>query len=103
MVKVSFTRNEYRELLRLIKSIDPYAFITITNVDEIHGNGFSYDDGDEPLQIKEHHSARSIKKAQLKAMKLERITIKKNDNAVLRDVKKLKRREEKQKEIKLQA
>lgn len=97
VVKVSFTRNEYRELLRLIKAIDPYAFITITNVDEIHGNGFSYDDGDEPLQIKEHHSARSIKKAQLKAMKLERITIKKNDNAVLRDFKKAKKEEKKNK------
>lgn len=57
----------------------------------------SHMNGDEPLQIKEHHSARSIKKAQLKAMKLERITIKKNDNPVLRDVKKAKKEEKKNK------
>lgn len=63
VVKVSFTRSEYREILRLIKSIDKYAFITITNVEEIHGNGFSYlVEGEEPLNPSVNYQPRIEKK-----------------------------------------
>lgn len=96
VVKVSFTRNEYRDLLRIVKSIDKYAFITITNVDEIHGNGFSYDDGDEPLQITNKHSIKALKKGQLRIQKEEQLVLKRNEEAIQHDVNEVRKQEKKE-------
>lgn len=96
VVKVSFTRSEYRDLIRIVKSIDRYAFITITNVEEIHGNGFSYDDGDEPLQITNKHSIKALKKGQLRIQREEQQRLKRNEEAIQRDVNEVRKQEKKE-------
>lgn len=66
VVKVSFTRSEYREIIRLIKSIDKYAFITITNVEEMHGNGFSYlVEGEGPLNPSSSYDTKKVTREEI--------------------------------------
>lgn len=96
VVKVSFTRSEYRDLIRIVKGIDRYAFITIADVDEIHGNGFSYDDREEPFQIALHHSDKEMRKGQARARRLQEDEIRKNEDAVQRDLDTVRKQERKE-------
>lgn len=42
-------RNELVKLKNIITNIDPYAFITVTDVHEVLGKGFTYDDHKTPI------------------------------------------------------
>lgn len=42
-------RNELVKLKNIITNIDPYAFITVTDVHEVLGKGFTYDDYKTPI------------------------------------------------------
>ena len=43
VLTVSFTMNQYADLLRIVNEIDERAFITIYSAHEINGEGFSRD------------------------------------------------------------
>ena len=92
VVSVSFTREEYNDLLKLIQSIDPSAFVTITAVSEVQGHGFSLDDGDEPILLPEKsRSSTDNKKAKMlneKAIKAKEKDIKKDVERVIKQDKK---------------
>lgn len=43
-------RNEIIRLKNIVKSIDPYAFITVHDVHDVLGEGFSHDENKKPLR-----------------------------------------------------
>ena len=42
VLSVTFTMRQYADLMRVIKQIDPTAFVSITRAHEINGEGFTY-------------------------------------------------------------
>lgn len=42
VLSVTFTMNQYADLMRVIKRIDPTAFVSISQAHEINGEGFTY-------------------------------------------------------------
>ena len=42
VLSVTFTMNQYADLMRVIKRIDPKAFVSISQAHEINGEGFTY-------------------------------------------------------------
>lgn len=44
------SKNEINRLKQLIKSVDPHAFVTLTSVNEVLGEGFTLDHKKRPLQ-----------------------------------------------------
>ena len=42
VLMVTFTMRQYADLMRVIKHIDPTAFVSITRAHEINGEGFTY-------------------------------------------------------------
>jgi uncharacterized membrane-anchored protein YitT (DUF2179 family) len=42
ILSVTFTMSQYADLMRVIKHIDPTAFVSITRAHEINGEGFTY-------------------------------------------------------------
>ena len=42
VLSVTFTMNQYADLMRVIKRIDPTAFVSISRAHEINGEGFTY-------------------------------------------------------------
>lgn len=69
VISVSFSKDEYRDLLRIVHKIDRMAFMTIASAHEVQGYGFTYDDADAIPQIKEKHSLKDIFKIQKKVEK----------------------------------
>ena len=74
VVTVSFTRDEYSDLVKLIHEKDAAAFVTILSVSEVQGHGFSLDDGDEPKQLPKKPRKRvsdSYRKAEREAQRAD--------------------------------
>lgn len=46
VISVTFTMRQYADLMRVVKHIDPTAFISITRAHEINGEGFTYGEHD---------------------------------------------------------
>ena len=46
VLSVTFTMNQYADLMRVIKRIDPTAFVSISQAHEINGEGFTYGEHD---------------------------------------------------------
>lgn len=92
VISVSFVRDEYRDLLKLIHSFDPSAFVTISRATEVRGVGFSIDDGDEPLKLPEKASkSADSKRAEKSYSKIEakqEKDIRKHVNKVIKEEKK---------------
>ena len=42
VLSVTFTMSQYADLMRVIKRIDPTAFVSISQAHEINGEGFTY-------------------------------------------------------------
>ena len=42
VLSVTFTMNQYADLMKVIKRIDPKAFVSISQAHEINGEGFTY-------------------------------------------------------------
>lgn len=61
VISVSFVRDEYRDILKIIQSLDRTAFVTISSATEVQGVGFSLDDGDEPIKLPKKASKGSTK------------------------------------------
>jgi uncharacterized membrane-anchored protein YitT (DUF2179 family) len=40
MIVVSFTKNEYQEMIEAISKIDPRAFVIVSHTQEVMGEGF---------------------------------------------------------------
>lgn len=96
VVKVSFSRNEYRDLLRIIKAHDKYAFVMVSEVKEIQGNGFSYDDGDEPLRLSSKHSLKDIEKIKAQHRKEETKLIEQKEKEMRIDLMRVRKEEKRQ-------
>ena len=44
-------KNEIVRLKNLVTSIDPHAFISVTIVHDVHGEGFTLDENKKPIEI----------------------------------------------------
>ncbi|MCL6617270.1 MAG: YitT family protein, partial [Anoxybacillus ayderensis] len=42
-------KNELSRLKSIITSVDPYAFVAISDVHDVHGEGFTLDENKQPL------------------------------------------------------
>ena len=83
VVSVSFTREEYNDLVKLIQGTDASAFVTVSSVNEVRGYGFSFDDDESIKQIPEK-GKRKIADAFKRAEKEAR----RADQAKAKDIKK---------------
>lgn len=52
VVTTSFSKDQYNDFMKIMKRIDPRAFVTISTMYEVQGYGFSYGDDNIP-KIKE--------------------------------------------------
>ena len=101
MVSVSFTREEYNDLVKLIQGTDASAFVTVSSVSEVRGYGFSYDDDESIKQIPEKGKrkiADSFKRAEKEARKADQAKakdIKKDVDRVIKQEKRERREERK--------
>jgi uncharacterized membrane-anchored protein YitT (DUF2179 family) len=44
-------KNEIVRLKNLITSVDPHAFVSVTVVHDVHGEGFTLDENKKPIEI----------------------------------------------------
>ena len=101
VVSVSFTREEYNDLVKLIQGTDASAFVTVSSVSEVRGYGFSYDDDESIKQIPEKGKrkiADSFKRAEKEARKADQAKakdIKKDVDRVIKQEKRERREERK--------
>ena len=43
-------KKEINRLLNLVKTVDPHAFVSVTIVHDVHGEGFTHDENKKPLE-----------------------------------------------------
>ena len=46
------SNRQLKDMTRLVKQIDPHAFIVINRVNEVHGNGFTINLDDQPMKLR---------------------------------------------------
>ncbi len=100
VVAVSFSRSEYRDLMRIVNSTDPAAFVTVQTTYEIQGYGFSYDDGDNPIPLKSRHSFKDMIRGQRKAQKEEQRQVEEKERDMKKDLKEVLKEEKSNKDSK---